>query len=133
MFPSLLPVGLAAAALSLPGLVAAAESVSGEVPATKHQLEVFERAPANTTTRSPEAQGTTVQDLPVSPHQGQVLEEVDKRFVFFDIDQDNSISASEAAASPELESQWTRLDSNQDDRLDKSEFSVFEPNNESQP
>jgi Ca2+-binding EF-hand superfamily protein len=69
----------------------------------------------------------TVGDVPVSPHQGQVIEEAGARFGLFDIDRDGYISASESQADPALESQWKDLDRNADDRLDRSELARFEP------
>ncbi len=86
--------------LVLPGVTAAAEEGGGAVPATKHQTEVLEQVPGSVTTRGPEARGTTLQDIPISPHQGQVLEGVPPRFAYFDINGDGHISASEAAADP---------------------------------
>lgn len=114
-------------ALLLPGVTASAELGGGAVPATKHQTDVLKQVPESATTRGPEARGTTVQDIPISPHQGQVLEGVSPRFAYFDINGDGHISASEAAADPKLESAWSRLDQNNDDQLDRSEFAGFEP------
>ncbi|MGB5276651.1 MAG: EF-hand domain-containing protein [Gammaproteobacteria bacterium] len=43
-----------------------------------------------------------------------------------DTDQNGLISAQEAAASPELTSQWTRLDANADGMVDQAEFAKME-------
>ena len=43
-----------------------------------------------------------------------------------DADQNGIISPDEAAASPELTSQWTRLDTNADGMVDQAEFAKME-------
>jgi hypothetical protein len=111
----------------LPGLASATELDPGSVPATKHQTDALQETPEGATGRAPEARGATAAGAPVSPHQGQVLEGLDARFAYFDVDKDGWISVSEGGADPGLESQWERLDSNEDDQLDKDEFAGFEP------
>ena len=43
-----------------------------------------------------------------------------------DTDNDGYLSNDEAQNMPELAGQWDTTDSNRDDRIDKSEFAVFE-------
>jgi hypothetical protein len=100
---------------------------TGAVPATEHQTQALEQVPEGVTSRSPGARGTTAEGMPVSPMQGQVTEELEARFAYFDIDKDGRISSSEAAADPGLESQWQRLDGNDDDGLDRAEFAHYKP------
>ncbi|MBT8128054.1 MAG: EF-hand domain-containing protein [Gammaproteobacteria bacterium] len=52
-----------------------------------------------------------------------------------DADQNGVISADEAAVSPELTSQWTRLDANADGMVDRAEFAKMEVRemNQNQP
>jgi hypothetical protein len=126
MIERLTPVA-AGAALLVTFLAGAAEMETGSVPATEHQMEALQKTPEAATERPATARGMTVGDMPVSPHQGQVIEDAGARFGFFDVDKDGHISASESQAEPALESQWKDLDRNADDRLDRSEFARFEP------
>lgn len=52
-----------------------------------------------------------------------------------DADQNGVISADEAAVSPELTSQWTKLDANADGMVDQAEFAKMEVRemNQNQP
>lgn len=47
-------------------------------------------------------------------------------FKILDADANGYISAEEAASNQALSSQWTALDKDSDNQLDKSEFSAFE-------
>lgn len=125
MLSKTLPV-IGIAALALPALSTAAEVDTGSVPATQPQIDVMQEVPDSVTTRKPEARGMTAEEMPVSPLQGQVSEELDARFGYLDIDRDGQISRSEGESNPDLESQWQRLDSNSDNQLNPAEFAGFE-------
>jgi Ca2+-binding EF-hand superfamily protein len=47
-------------------------------------------------------------------------------FSTLDADQDGSISADEAAASPELSKNWSTIDADENGVVDAAEFSAFE-------
>ncbi|MES9944657.1 MAG: hypothetical protein B6D77_18970 [gamma proteobacterium symbiont of Ctena orbiculata] len=47
-------------------------------------------------------------------------------FTTLDVNQDGSISAEEAAASPELSKNWSTIDADENGMVDAAEFSAFE-------
>lgn len=117
---------IAVASLTLPALLFAADMDTGSVPATKSQMETLENVPDSVTDGQPEAGGMMSNEMPMSPHQGQVTGELDDRFDSLDMDRDGQISRAEGENDPALRSRWSELDSNSDDQLDRAEFSAFE-------
>lgn len=118
---------LATLAALLAAQTLAAEVDTGSIPATKPQMDTLQQRPEDvTTTRSPEPRGAMTKDMPTSPHQTQVLEGTTPTFSAYDTNGNGKISASEGKRDPQLESEWSQLDRNGDNHLDRAEFAAFE-------
>ncbi len=54
-------------------------------------------------------------------------------FNALDVNQDGTLSATEAAASPELSQNWSDIDKDENGAIDEAEFSAFESMQQSEP